>query len=61
LVAVFSSLRIGLITRISAVYVISAVDRMAVGQVFFRVKIKESRNRPGVAQRVPVCLGSQIS
>jgi len=26
-----------------------------------KVKIKESRNRPGVAQRVPGGLGSQIS
>jgi hypothetical protein len=26
-----------------------------------KVKIKESRNRPGVAQRVPGSLGSQIS
>jgi hypothetical protein len=26
-----------------------------------KVKIKESRNRPGVAQRVPGVLGSQIS
>jgi hypothetical protein len=25
-----------------------------------KVKVKESRNRPGVAQRVPGCLGSQI-
>jgi hypothetical protein len=27
----------------------------------FIKKVKESRNRPGVAQRVPVGLGSQIS
>jgi len=27
----------------------------------FKVKVKESRNRPGVAQRVPGGLGSQIS
>jgi hypothetical protein len=26
-----------------------------------KVKVKQSRNRPGVAQRVPGCLGSQIS
>jgi hypothetical protein len=26
-----------------------------------RIKVKESRNRPGVAQRVPGRLGSQIS
>jgi len=26
-----------------------------------KVKVKESRNRPGVAQRVPGVLGSQIS
>jgi hypothetical protein len=26
-----------------------------------KVKVKESRNRPGVAQRVPGGLGSQIS
>ena len=25
------------------------------------IKVKESRNRPGVAQRVPGALGSQIS
>jgi hypothetical protein len=25
-----------------------------------QVKVKESRNRPGVAQRVPGALGSQI-
>jgi hypothetical protein len=25
------------------------------------VKVKVSRNRPGVAQKVPGCLGSQIS
>jgi hypothetical protein len=27
----------------------------------FKVKIKQSRNRPGVDQRVPGVLGSQIS
>ena len=26
-----------------------------------RIKVKESRNRPGVAQRVPGGLGSKIS
>ena len=26
-----------------------------------KVKVKESRNRPGVAQRVPGVLGSKIS
>jgi hypothetical protein len=29
--------------------------------VTVKVKVKESRNRPGVAQRVPGGLGSQIS
>jgi hypothetical protein len=29
--------------------------------VSVKVKVKESRNRPGVAQRVPGGLGSQIS
>jgi hypothetical protein len=27
---------------------------------YFKVKVKESRNRPGVPQRVPGDLGSQI-
>jgi hypothetical protein len=30
-------------------------------QLIVKVKVKESRNRPSVAQRVPGCLGSQIS
>jgi hypothetical protein len=30
-------------------------------QFVTRLKLKESRNRPGVAQRVPGGLGSQIS
>ena len=29
-------------------------------EVMLKVKVKESRNRPGVAQRVPGGLGSQI-
>jgi hypothetical protein len=29
--------------------------------VIIKVKVKESRKRPGVAQRVPGGLGSQIS
>ena len=31
------------------------------GLVYLKVKVKESRNRPGVAQRVPGGLDSQIS
>jgi hypothetical protein len=30
------------------------------GRMILKVKVKESRNRPGVAQSVPGCLGSQI-
>jgi len=29
--------------------------------MFYKVKVKESRNRPGVAQKVPGGLGSHIS
>jgi len=29
--------------------------------IFIYIKVKESRNRPGVFQRVPGSLGSQIS
>jgi hypothetical protein len=29
--------------------------------LYIKVKVKQSRNRPGVAQRVPEGLGSQIS
>jgi len=29
--------------------------------IYFHIKVNESRNRPGVAQRVPGVLGSQIS
>ena len=34
---------------------------ISVYQLSFKKKVKESRNRPGVAQRVPGSLGSQIS
>jgi hypothetical protein len=37
---------------------IRATDDGSIGK---QVKVKEARNRPGVAQRVPGVLGSQIS
>ena len=36
-------------------------DSSTVTYVLFLLKVKESRNRPDVAQRVPGGLGSQIS
>jgi hypothetical protein len=36
-------------------------DSSTVTYVLFLLKVKESRDRPGVAQRVPGSLGSQIS
>jgi hypothetical protein len=39
----------------------SAVFIMENNCIFSEVKLKDSRNRPGVTQRVPRGLGSQIS
>ena len=36
------------------------VRRMNIFLSYIYIKVKEPRNRPGVAQRVPVVLGSQI-
>jgi hypothetical protein len=38
-----------------------STQRTAMSAKNIKVKVKESRNRPGVAQRIPGDLGSQIS
>ena len=43
---------------VRAIGCVEVVSRCGVSSY---VKVNESRNRPGVAQRVPGCLGSQIS
>jgi hypothetical protein len=45
----------------SLMSLVMGCDALATPMIWVKVQVKESRNRPGVAQSVPGGLGSQIS